>query len=176
MLSLDSLRWGELTHAYGPASDTPALLRALESFPAHSRYDEEPWFTLWSSLCHQGDIYPASYAAVPHILRVAASAPERADYNFFLLPAAIEIARQPISPRAHPAPAIPEDLRGAYSAAWGGVPALVARCVERPWDDTFLRSATAALAAAKGHPGVAEALLDLEPDTMADFKRWLAER
>jgi hypothetical protein len=29
LLSLDSPRWAELHHAYGEASDTPALLEAL---------------------------------------------------------------------------------------------------------------------------------------------------
>ena len=93
MIPLDSPRWSELEHAYGSAANIPSLLRQLESFPAGDDYKAEPWFTLWSSLYHQGDIFFASLAAVPHIIHVAASAPDRADYNFFLLPACIEIAR-----------------------------------------------------------------------------------
>jgi hypothetical protein len=68
MLPLDSPRWSELKHAYGFASDVPGLLSQLVAFPAEATYQDEPWFTLWSSLYHQGDIYPASFAAVPHIV------------------------------------------------------------------------------------------------------------
>ena len=57
-LPLDSPRWPELNHAYGKASDIPALLRQLDSFPP-SGPDDEPWFSLWSALAHQGDVYPA---------------------------------------------------------------------------------------------------------------------
>src|SRR4051812_40379348 len=66
MLALDSPRWGELTHAYGEASDIPALLRRLKTAPPPTDYRSEPWFTLWSALCHQNDVYIASYAAIPH--------------------------------------------------------------------------------------------------------------
>jgi hypothetical protein len=55
MLSLDSPRWNELQHAYGIASDTPSLLRQLLSLP-DSVGEREPWYTLWSSLAHQGDV------------------------------------------------------------------------------------------------------------------------
>lgn len=34
---------------------------------------EEVWFRLWSSLCHQGDVFTASIAAVPHLVKVALS-------------------------------------------------------------------------------------------------------
>jgi hypothetical protein len=82
MLLLQSPQWSELKHAYGSAKNIPALLQQLEGFPT-SEGTNEPWFTLWSSLCHQGDIYSASFAAVPHIVRVLASAPDRADSAFF---------------------------------------------------------------------------------------------
>jgi hypothetical protein len=58
MLSLDSPRWADLTHAYGVASDIPELLRQLHSLPDSSG-ESEPWFNLWSALAHQGDVYPA---------------------------------------------------------------------------------------------------------------------
>jgi len=67
MLSLESPRWSELTHAYGCASDIPALLRQLMAV-SDANADEEPWFTLWSALAHQGDVYSASFAAVPHVV------------------------------------------------------------------------------------------------------------
>src|SRR5688572_14620061 len=92
MLPLDSPRWSELTHAYGTAEDIPELLRQLKNLP-RSHGEEEPWLTLWSSLAHQGDVYSASFAAVPHVIEALARAPERADSSYFQFPAWIEICR-----------------------------------------------------------------------------------
>jgi hypothetical protein len=80
MLSLDSPHWRELQHAYGSAADIPPLLRALESLPP-SAGREEPWFTLWSALAHQGDVYSASFAAVPHVIRALSIASARAHFR-----------------------------------------------------------------------------------------------
>lgn len=68
MIDLDSSVWMELTHAYGSAEDVPALLKALEPQPDAHEVEAEPYQALWSSLCHQGDAYYASYAASPHLL------------------------------------------------------------------------------------------------------------
>ena len=92
-LPLDSPRWAELDHAYGKAHDTPALLAQLEAFPS-SLDNAEPWYSLWSSLAHQGDVYPASFAAVPHVVRALAIAPLRADFAYFQFPAVVEAWRQ----------------------------------------------------------------------------------
>jgi hypothetical protein len=93
LLSLDSPRWSELKHAYGQASDTPALLRRLANVP-DSADDKEPWFSLWSSLAHQGDVYSASFAAVPHVVQALCSAPLKADYTYFQFPAWVEVCRK----------------------------------------------------------------------------------
>jgi hypothetical protein len=72
MLDLHSARWHDLEHAYGSAGDIPDLLRQLPTAAVRSPDGErEPWFTLWSALCHQGDVYPASFAAFPHIIAAA---------------------------------------------------------------------------------------------------------
>jgi len=71
MLDLDDPRWSDLTHAYGKASDIPDLLRQLDKLPLATG-DAEPWFSLWSALAHQGDVYPASFAAVPHVVAMLA--------------------------------------------------------------------------------------------------------
>jgi hypothetical protein len=42
---------------------------------------------------HQGDVYPASFAAVPHVVSALASAPTRAGFDYFLFPACVEVAR-----------------------------------------------------------------------------------
>ena len=67
MIALDSPRWGELIHAYGPASDTPGLLARLADDPT----DADAWDELRGSLIHQYTVYQAALAAVPHVLVLA---------------------------------------------------------------------------------------------------------
>jgi hypothetical protein len=68
-------------------------LQAIERDPSTSDANEGPWFDLWSALCHQGDVYSASFAAVPHVVRILALFPSKACFDFFLFPASVEIAR-----------------------------------------------------------------------------------
>ena len=118
---------------------------------------------LWSSLCHQGEIDTASYAAVPHLVRVLASGPTHAHWDFFLLPACIEIART----KGH-GPEIPADLRDDYFAPLQRIPALAA--AESEWDGGYYCPAVAAaLAVARGQPALGEAILELEPDAVGEF-------
>lgn len=63
-LPLISTRWKELRQAYGSAKDTPELLKKLEN-------DPKLWDEVWSTLCHQNDIYSATYAAIPHLVLLA---------------------------------------------------------------------------------------------------------
>lgn len=158
MLPFDSPRWKSLTHAYGSAEDTPALLQSVRLNPEpQSRHDGEPWSSLWSSLCHQGDCYPASYAAVPHLVDIALTASDPVDMSFFLLPALIEVARTKES-----APAIPSDLLEDYTQAILQLKDSVTRRSSEPWDQYTLIAALGALAVAKGHVRVAEAILNLD--------------
>jgi hypothetical protein len=163
MLLLDDPRWGELQHAYGNAADVPDMLRALASSTGpKADYRDEPWFGLWSSLCHQGDVYTASYAAVPHIVHLAAQTKTPVDFSFFHLPAAIEVAR-----RAGRGPDIPEAEADAYHRAIARLTETVNLHRDEPWDQSMLLSAAAAQAVAKGHIDVAEALLNLDADWIA---------
>jgi hypothetical protein len=169
-LSLDDTRrWADLQHAYGSASDVPNLLRQLAALPASSGEDE-PWFSLWSALAHQGDVYSASFAAVPHIVRALAIAPTKADSSFFQFPAWVEICRQKA------ATPVPDDLRQAYFAALERLPSLAAAAANREWDGSFLACILSAIAAAKSHGTVAEAVLELTPDVAMEFMEWLSER
>ncbi|KQV14869.1 hypothetical protein ASE03_30280 [Kitasatospora sp. Root187] len=58
--------WSLLTHAYGSAEDIPVLLNQIEADPSFERWDD-----LWSPLCHQGTVYPASFAALPWLAAMA---------------------------------------------------------------------------------------------------------
>lgn len=160
MLDLDDPRWAQLSHAYGSAADIPELLRQLaretEPKPEH---EVEPWFTLWSSLCHQGDVFEASYAAVPHIVAIACGATGPIDFDFFQLPTAIEIARHNGS-----GPQVPTYLAEAYDGAVSGLTECVALHRREEWDEPMLLSALSAQAVAQGHHRVAEAIMILDQD------------
>jgi hypothetical protein len=169
VLSLDSSRWSELEHAYGEASDIPELLRELSRLPT-AEGQNEPWFSLWSALAHQGDVYSASFASVPHVVAALASCPASADSTYFQFPAWVEICR------AKNEVDVPEDLAPDYFAALSRLPSLVAEASPREWDADFLACALSAVAAAKGQPAVAEAALELSPDVASEFLKWLSDR
>jgi hypothetical protein len=169
MLSLDSPRWSELRHAYGTASDIPTLLRDLDGLPA-AEDQQEPWFSLWSALAHQGDVYSASFAAVPHVVKALSSFPTAAGSTYFQFPAWVEICRN------KKGVVIPEDLSGAYFDALSQLPSLVAAAASREWDEDLLLCALSAIAAAKNQPAVAEAVLELSPEVATEFMEWFFNR
>jgi hypothetical protein len=161
MLALDDPRWTTLTHAYGPAGDTPRLLEQLAQTMGEPKRgpQAEPWSTLWSSLCHQSDVFTASYAAVPHLIQMAVTARQPIDFDFFLLPACIDVARN-----QDKGPSIPLFLRQSYV---DGIAMLTeAVCVHRTedWSQDMVISAAAAIAVGKGHHRLAEALMNLDDD------------
>lgn len=68
------------------------------------------WEELWNELHHQGDIGIASYAAVPHIVRISAEVSNR-DWNFYGLLATIEV-----EPHRKGNPAVPDWLIQDYKS------------------------------------------------------------
>jgi hypothetical protein len=165
MLPLDNSRWAELGHAYGYASDIPPLLRRLMDSPPPTG-GSEVWDQLWSALAHQGDVYAASFAAVPHVVGALARDPADADATYLQFPAWVEICRHRRGTE------IPEDLSRAYFEALADLPRLVAAVSTRDWDSEYVPVALAAIAAAKGSVDVAEAALELTPKVAAEFIEW----
>jgi len=169
MLSLNDSRWSELEHAYGNASDIPRLLKQLSTLPSASG-EAEPWFSLWSALAHQGDVYSASFAAVPHVIAALATDPIRADSTYFQFPAWIECCR------VKKDVPIPKDLIAGYQEALSQIPQLVADASKRSWDESFLQCALGAIAAAKGQAAVAETAMELNPETAGKFLEWFFDQ
>jgi hypothetical protein len=170
MLGLDDAAWRSLPSAY-PGEDIPARLRELASFPPGDDYQAEPYFTLWSALCHQGDVYPASYAAVPHIVEAIRASPERAHWSALLLVVCIELSRIGIAGKGPP---VPESLSDTYRSALALLPEIVERLARRRLDDSEVRAATAALALANGEAALANAIVKLGPSELEAFPDWIA--
>ncbi len=68
---LDRVNWSQLSHAYGPADDVPALIRALASGDADAR--DHAFQGLFSTIWHQGTVYEATAHAVPFLLELLAA-------------------------------------------------------------------------------------------------------
>jgi hypothetical protein len=88
MLSFEDNRWPELLGGYRVPLDVRPLLSRLET-----EQDTTPvWHELWEELHHQGDVGEASYAAVPHIVRIYQKR-GIVDWNTYAIVAIIELAR-----------------------------------------------------------------------------------
>lgn len=93
MIELDDVQWDKLTHAYGKATDIPELIKALENHPESTSHQSEPYYSLWSALCHQGDSYSASIVALPYLVQYCENAPNKAHWSIAQLFVCIEISR-----------------------------------------------------------------------------------
>jgi hypothetical protein len=62
--------WNRMKHAYGPATEVPALLRGLTDLDPAAR--ETALDAFYGAVHHQGDVYGCTLAALPFLLRIAA--------------------------------------------------------------------------------------------------------
>jgi len=188
VLALDSPRWSTLGHAYGCASEDASApsgwsadagfhdyseipnvivcLRGIEACP-EPKAGQGYWDTLISSLCHQGTIYSASFAAVPHIIDIGITAArtQEIDDGFFLLPALIEQSRL-----EGQRPEVPEDILGGYVASLPRLHELAFSARRFAWDHSYTAIVASALAAAEGHLQLSKCFLEcLDERTVTKF-------
>jgi len=151
------VNWSELTHAYGPATDIPGLLGSLRTAPAPRKYTDEPWFSLWSALCHQGDVYTASYAALPELVKIASDLEPGVAVECLHLAALIELERHKAT-----APTIPEHVRVAYDSALADARDLAQRAVTKGLNNDQADMLTIARAVFSGNLSEARRLVDAD--------------
>ena len=169
MLPLTSPEWAHLTDAYGSAKNIPTLLGQLTSYPPSDGHNE-PWHSLWSALCHQGSIYPASFAAVPYIVLALEGSPRLAGFDYFALPVAVEIAR------VKDGVSIPPRLASAYQAAIRKLPKLALAAIGDRHERELVQSAIAAFAVGAGEIQVAELLFEVDPGDISEVLEWYENR
>lgn len=75
LAGLHDVPWSELEHAYGKASDVPALLEELTRGPEER---EHALHELYGSIWHQGTVYEATAHAVPFLAALAGQDPSLA--------------------------------------------------------------------------------------------------
>lgn len=68
MIELDDPIWEDLRHCYGPGTGIPEQLRRIETA---KRLSKAFWDDLCNTLCHQCTVGTASFAAFPHLVRIA---------------------------------------------------------------------------------------------------------
>lgn len=137
MLPLSDPRWRVLRGGYKVPYDASVALAQLER-------GENVWDELWQELHHQGDVGDASYAAVPHLVRIAGTFSQR-DWNLYGLVSTIEIERHRKSN-----PPLPEWLAESYRAAWQQLLTVALGDLRDSQDGPTLRSILGAVALAKG--------------------------
>jgi hypothetical protein len=158
--------WADLDHAYGKAADIPELLDLARGAAAGGSYTDEPWFSLWSALCHQGDVYTASYAAVPELIAIAQArrGEHAAARECILLAGSIELERA--QPEGRQPPAIPSDLIGAYNAALALGARIAETLIQTERDPDYARGLKGASAAMRGDHATARRLFDPDEEEM----------
>lgn len=136
MLPLGDPKWKRLKGGYGRPYDPSTALSRL-------KHDQGPWDELWANLHHQGAVGESSYAAVPHLVRIAKGWPKR-DWNFYGLVSTIEVERHRRSN-----PPVPDWLSESYANAWRELLDLALEDIRRIEDHTTIRSILGAIALAK---------------------------
>ena len=151
-MNLDDPQWSRLLGGYRIPYDPRKALLALE------RADEadSAWEELWTELFHQGDVGEASYAAVPHLVRIHA-ARGVADWNTYALVATIEIAR-----RMGHNPELPASLSDAYQAAWHELVTLGLRDLETAEDPALVTSILGVIAIGKGQFSLGQLAIEFD--------------
>jgi hypothetical protein len=166
VLSLDDPRWRDLAHRNWigglPAGDpdapiVPDILARLYETPE----DAELFSGLWPYLCSEGTTYAAAYAAIPHIVKVAASlAPERRTEQLIFVGVALIYA----TPEAGDSYAIKEYVRASFDEAKRDALSLMPGTLEAAEDEVTARYLLAATAALLGYPRLGEAVENLDLD------------
>jgi hypothetical protein len=160
MLSFDDKRWAELSGGYRMRFDPRPFLSRIE----FNDRVAEAWNTLWEELHHQGDVGDASYAAVPHIVRIHRQR-GTADWNPYALVAVIELARE-----KGKNPALPEWLKDDYCEAIQDLAKIGSVEVLRAKNAEELRAILSVLALAKGARTYARVLLENSEEELIDMQ------
>jgi hypothetical protein len=162
MFSLDDQRWPRLAGGYRLLFDPRLLFARLEA----NTDTKSAWHELWENLHHQGDVGEASYAAIPHLVRIYRKL-GTIDWNTYAIVGVIELART-----SGNNPEVPEWLKEDYFKAIRELAEVGAVEVLRAKSPEESLSMLSILATAVGARTHARFLLDYSDEEMLemDFK------
>ena len=158
-MELSDPRWTDLNGGRRQPLDPRPALRRLEAGVDVSA----AWGELWDGLHHQGDVGEASYAAVPHLVRIHQARGVR-DWNIYALVATIDLARD-----RHRNPPVPAWLDAEYISAINGLAELALRELPHATHQLEVRSMLAVLAIWKGARTHGRALVGLSEDELLEL-------
>ncbi len=173
MLSLEDPRWLELRGGYRIPYDPRTLLAKLEV----GADLKGSWHELWEGLHQQGDVSKASYAAVPHLVRIYRNRAV-ADWNAYALVATIELARGesvglPHNKRKNPE--LPDWLKEGYFEAIGDLAETGLKEIPEVHDPYVLRGILCVIALHKGARTYARMLLNYSEEEILDMESEASE-
>ena len=160
MLSLDDKRWTELKGGYRIPFDPRQLLQRLES----GTDIQGCWQELWQELYHQGDVGEASYAAVPHLVRIYQNR-GKIDWNAYAFATSIELARN-----VGKNPDVPSWLRQGYEDAMNRLAMIGLGELPHANDKETIRSILATLAIWKEARTYARIIIDYSEDELKELE------
>jgi hypothetical protein len=140
VLPYDDDRWNKIHGGYKTLYNPTNALKKLESGSDIA----SAWNELWEELHHQGDIGEASYAVVPHLVRIQKEH-SSLGWRFYSLVSIIEIERHRKSN-----PPLPDWIESSYMQAWTQLLDLSLNDLKHAEDPLFIQSAIGVLAIAKG--------------------------
>lgn len=145
MLDLKSHRWSELAHAYGNAKDIPDLLVQLASSELSAARLDDLLEDLWSKLCHQGSVYTATYAAIPHIAMIAKNQSASEQIQLLCFIGFAETMR-----KTGFFASIPADIEEGYMDGLHQAGELVISLLSRAWSEEEYKHLIGTLASVRG--------------------------
>jgi hypothetical protein len=160
MLSLKDKRWPQLLGGYKMPIDVRPLLSRLEN----ERDTTSVWEELWNELHHQGDVGEASFAAVPHLVRIYRKRGIE-DWNTFAIVAIIELAR-----KEGKNPDVPKWLEEGYFRALRELAEIGAHEVLRTKDPDVTRAILSVVAIDRGLRTHGKFLVNYSEDEMLEIE------
>jgi hypothetical protein len=165
MLSLDDKRWQNLEGGYRTQFDPRPSLSRLDT----NKDTNAAWHDLWEGLHHQGDVGEASYAAVPHLVRIYRNGGV-IDWNTYAIVAVIELARDDSKN-----PPIPKWLEEDYFQAIRDLAELGAVEVLQTGNPEEIRAILSILAISAGARTHAKFLVDYSAEELLEMERLASE-
>jgi hypothetical protein len=161
MLSLDDPRWDEMNGGYREPFDPRPLFSKLQA--GHDV--DAVWAELWQELHHQGDVGEASYAAVPHLVRIHRQRGVK-DWNTYAIVTTIELARD-----SRENPPIPTWLKQEYDSAIRELADIGLAELTVATDTEMVRSILAILAISKGARIYGRILSEFSEDEVLELEK-----
>ena len=158
MLSLNDARWSQLYTHGGDASWVPDWLTRLRAAPQDTTVFDEGFYGIWSD----ENTWSAAYAAVPHLMAIAALASERARLEYVVGLGTIAAYRVPPGPGGNwpggESGACPPDLEAGFREALQAALVMAGGLLPLEWGERETVMLVAAVAAFKGLLGLSRAI------------------